>query len=871
MLDHDEPSLASLFDAVVMLTWSDWRTEPRSNRFHYASRFARVLPVFFVQPDAVGTEVSFEASDHPNVTIVHAPPHYTPKAAAGLAAALNERGVRRPLLWIYNVFFENYIARSNARYAVYHATENYLLDDDQWAVSDRSVRAPLLRVLSRVDLVVGVSKALTRTYRDLSQYSGRAITLANGCDFAFWRDSGAAEHDASAGNIALYQGGINARLDYPLVIELAQQMPEWRFWYCGHIKDAGPQWSVLSALPNVEYKGELSPKQIAELAKSATVGLIPFLKGPLIRQSLPLKAYEYVACGLPVVSVPIDALENEPQLFSIAETAVEFAQKLRELAPTRSEPAYLEIRRDAGDRQSYDGRFAELSRTVVDAVALRSRKKIRLNILVLYDDGSTHVKTIFEHLEAFQKYSRHDVFMMPITGHVDTDGLDFSPFDAVLIHYSVRVSILDHILDPMASVIARYDGPKLLFAQDEYEGTETARAWIERLGVDAVFTNVPMDEIEKVYPRSRFPMVDFVPTLTGYVPEDPQIDDFALPLAERKTLIAYRGRMLPYHYGDLGQQKYQIGVEVKRLSAERGLPVDVEVDDAKRIYGDDWYRFLGSARATLGTESGANIFDHDGSLRIAALANKDMPYKDFAQRFLQGREGEVRMNQVSPKIFESIRLRTALVLFEGEYSGVVKPDVHYLPLKADYSNFDDIVEKLRDDEFLRGMTDRAYRDVIATDRYSYAAFVHGVDAYLDQRTAPRRRARLYSIPIAAAFADQLPVAAWPAQGAPKVVSNQIIQPAFARAAVQALLFDCANPSPKDRRGARSIRRGLRRLWRALPMRARYGAVDAMAFINRVSLYPADERLRPHTKLVLLFWKLLPAAIRKAVHMRLGGR
>ncbi|RYG93438.1 MAG: glycosyltransferase, partial [Alphaproteobacteria bacterium] len=451
--------------------------------------------------------------------------------------------MRRPLLWIYNVFFERYVARSNARYAIYHATENYFLDDDQWSVSDGSVRAPLTRVLARVDLVVGVSEPLTQTYRNLANYSGKAITLANGCDFAFWREQGAAEHDNSAGKVALFQGGINARLDYPLLIELAQHMPEWRFWYCGHIKDAGAQWGALSALPNVEYKGELSPEQIAKLAKQATAGLIPFLQGPLTRQSLPLKAYEYVACGLPVVSVAIDELQGQPQLFAIAETAAEFAQKLHEVAPTRSDPEFLEIRREAGSRQSYDERFAELSRTIAEAVALRPRKKIRLNIVVLYDDGSTHVKTVFEHLEAFQKYSRHDVFMMPITSFVETDGLDFSPFDAVIIHYSVRVSIPDHIFSPIASIIARYDGPKILFAQDEYEGTETARAWIESLGVDAVFTNVPMDEIEKVYPRSRFPMVDFVPTLTGYVPEDAQIDDFALPLAERKTLIAYRGRM----------------------------------------------------------------------------------------------------------------------------------------------------------------------------------------------------------------------------------------------------------------------------------------------------------------------------------------
>src|SRR5437016_5499446 len=60
-------ALNQYFDGVVMLTWSDWRTEPRSNRYHYATRFARSLPVLFVQPDGVGRSCSFEETEVPGV------------------------------------------------------------------------------------------------------------------------------------------------------------------------------------------------------------------------------------------------------------------------------------------------------------------------------------------------------------------------------------------------------------------------------------------------------------------------------------------------------------------------------------------------------------------------------------------------------------------------------------------------------------------------------------------------------------------------------------------------------------------------------------------------------------------------------------
>ena len=50
-MQKNSSNLKDRFDAIVMLTWSDWFTEPVSNRYHYATRFAKHLPVIFVQPD----------------------------------------------------------------------------------------------------------------------------------------------------------------------------------------------------------------------------------------------------------------------------------------------------------------------------------------------------------------------------------------------------------------------------------------------------------------------------------------------------------------------------------------------------------------------------------------------------------------------------------------------------------------------------------------------------------------------------------------------------------------------------------------------------------------------------------------------------
>ena len=323
---------------------------------------------------------------------------------------------------------------------------------------------------------------------------------------------------------------------------------------------------------------------------------------------------------------------------------------------------------------------------------------------------------------------------------------DMAAYDAILIHYSVRLSINNHISSVVAKALRSYNGPKVLFIQDEYDTTETARLWIERLGIDAIFTNVPLGDVASVYPREKVGVVDFLPTLTGYVPEQSDVDIFVKPISQRTIEIGYRGRKLPYQYGSLGREKFSIGLEMKRRALARGLHVDIEVDDEHRIYGDDWYRFLGSSRATLGTESGSNVFDEDGSLARLANKHSGMSFDEFHERFLKGREGVIKMNQVSPKIFEAIRLRTALILFEGSYSGVVQPDLHFIPLKKDYSNVDEVFYKLADLNYLKAMADRAFSDVIGSGRYSYQAFVGGVDAYLDWRIAAKPRARIFASP-----------------------------------------------------------------------------------------------------------------------------
>lgn len=378
----------------------------------------------------------------------------------------------------------------------------------------------------------------------------------------------------------------------------------------------------------------------------------------------------------------------------------------------------------------------------------------RRRVLMLYDHRETHVKTIAHHLESFHRYSTFDYSYVSSYSRCDLD-LDY--FDAVVLHYSVRVCHAGHLSRSFERALRAHQGLKAIFVQDEYEHTFLTHQAIRDLGITVVFTCVPEVSIATVYPPATFPNVRFVPVLTGYVPLDFETAASHRPIAERPILIGYRGRRIGPWYGDLGQEKLVIGERMKSICDARGLVTDIAWEEQDRIYGG-WFAFLASCKATLGTESGANVFDWDGKLALSIQREQyrhpDIAYREIREKYLRGREGEVRMNQISPKVFEAIATRTALVLFEGHYSGIVEPYEHFLPLQKDFGNVDEVLDALGDSDSLEGMADRAFADVIGSGRYAYPAFVRMTDSVLAEDMRPQQASVPPWLPVPAA--DALP-------------------------------------------------------------------------------------------------------------------
>lgn len=363
----------------------------------------------------------------------------------------------------------------------------------------------------------------------------------------------------------------------------------------------------------------------------------------------------------------------------------------------------------------------------------------RFSILILTDMRRTGANTISDHVDAFKDYSRHDIYYYDPLGRTTSANLEFDEFDVVVLHYSIY-AIRDGYLHPFfRAKLAKYQGLKVQFIQDDYRWIEQMCACIREMGIHLLFTLYAPEKIDLVYSPSRLPGVTKFSTLAGYVPQN-LLNKPTIPIASRPIDVGYRGRELPFWLGHLGQEKTNIVKAFHRHVQGHPLKHDVSCKEEDRIYGADWPKFIESCKTMLGTESGSSITDFDGSAETRVLEylqeHPDASYEEVHAAVLSPFEGNVVHNCISPRAFETAALRTAMVLFPGEYSGLLEPWVHYVPLEKDLANFTEVAKAIQDTDLLMTMVNRAYDDLVGGGRYSYRTFIAAFDAIIDRYATP---------------------------------------------------------------------------------------------------------------------------------------
>jgi hypothetical protein len=394
-------------------------------------------------------------------------------------------------------------------------------------------------------------------------------------------------------------------------------------------------------------------------------------------------------------------------------------------------------------------------------------------LLVAYCNASTFVSTTAEYLESIVRYSDFDVRFVHVT-HGAELAFDLAEFDAVFHSYCARLPFPDYVSPDYLAKLKAFKGVKVLAVQDEYDHTNRLRRAIRDVGFHAVLTCVPPGMLEAIYPPKMFPGTEFITVLTGYVPEHlPQQARSMRPLRDRPIGIGYRGRDIGGRYGRLAFEKLEIGRRMREICAARGISHDIEWTDDKRLYGADWFNFIASCRANLGSESGSNVFDFDGAIEakykeLEAARGGPVPYEEF-RVYTDPIEAEYDMGQISPRVFEAAAMRTPMILYSGRYSGTIEPDTHYIELKKDFSNVDAVLAQLNDLEGLGRMAQRAYDRLVSSGEFSYRQFVGTVDETIKHKAKELGvvlRARRYERGVARSVFDPTQLASFREQPTP---------------------------------------------------------------------------------------------------------
>lgn len=351
--------------------------------------------------------------------------------------------------------------------------------------------------------------------------------------------------------------------------------------------------------------------------------------------------------------------------------------------------------------------------------------------------------TVIDHIDAFVRHSRHRVAVLSLLGKLPAR-LDLDRFDVLVIHYSLALGYLgDHYLGPRAKErLAAFRGLKMVFIQDEYRAVNHVHQTLRMIGADVLYTCVPAGEIAKVYPPGELPGVRAINTLTGFV-APPLLEKRVPAIAQRAIDVGYRTRKPPFWLGELGFEKWDIVERVRPAAEAAGLRLDLSFREEDRLYGPAWIDFVCACRTMLGVESGASTFDFTGELQQEVdrymAAHPQVQFREVQQRFLRPYEGRIRLNQISPRHFEAAALRTAMVLYEGEYSGILQPWRHFIPLRKDLANIGEVIAAIRDTVGLQAMVDRAYAEVACNPAYSYQQFVAGFDEVVSEEMARRAK------------------------------------------------------------------------------------------------------------------------------------
>jgi len=379
---------------IVCVGFADWDTELWTNQHHLMSRLARENRVLFVEslglrrPHLAGRDLKRIAKRlraglrgprevdglyvlSPLVLPFHGN-SMARKLNGWLLPALVRRAARKlsfrnPILWAYVPQAETLLDALEPELTIYHCVDDIAA---QPGIDAADFTAAETRFARHADLVLASAPALVERLGKVARNVLYAPNVADVALFATALEQGPLDPALAelAHPVIVFTGAVVAtKLDIDLLVTLARARPDWSFALVGPVGLGDPRTDVstLASEPNVHLLGRRSYQQLPSVLRAADVGLIPYARNELTNSIFPMKVYEYLAAGLPVIATPLPSLSEIKEVASAPDA--DGIAKLIDDALIQDNPKRRLERSHSAAAHSWDLRMQEIA-VAIDAL-----------------------------------------------------------------------------------------------------------------------------------------------------------------------------------------------------------------------------------------------------------------------------------------------------------------------------------------------------------------------------------------------------------------------------------------------------------------------------------------------------------------------
>jgi len=267
-------------------------------------------------------------------------------------------------------------------------------------------------LFSTADLTITTSGFLDDI---VSKYTRHREIIRNAGEYEYFAKQPASVYkDAQGRKIIGYYGAIAEWFDIELIHMLAKRFSDCLILLVG--ADTVNAKAQLKALPNILFIGEVPYPQLTHYLYAFDVCLLPFKVIPLILATNPVKVYEYLGAGKPVVAVDVPEIKQFGDLVLVGRDHPEFVEQVgKVLAEPASEPAIAE-RKAFAEQQTWHHRAQAVSKAVA-----RVEHQPKVSVIVVTYNNLDLTKQCLMSLDKYTDYSNMEIIV------VDNASSDDSP------------------------------------------------------------------------------------------------------------------------------------------------------------------------------------------------------------------------------------------------------------------------------------------------------------------------------------------------------------------------------------------------------------------------------------------------------------